>query len=190
MTLLFSQSYYCVAPVNCCRVETRDTALFPSAFPQTFIFTKWASDSRICTLEGIFRCLCLCSILFVRSSEWSKMVWKKKSYKNRWAPFLLFSYLQRSVGKNLGSNENYYVNRDLNNGYDICFQICMRWNSHIDNLNCKYKPFPGCIQLMENKHKHTAICSGYDLHWQLLTENIICPLGLLPFYCSDYSHII
>lgn len=43
---------------------------------------------------------------------------------------------------------------------------------------------------MENKHKHTAICSWHDLHWQLLTENIICPLGLLPFYCSDYSHII
>lgn len=39
---------------------------------------------------------------------------------------ILFSYLQRSVGKHLESNENYCVNRDLNNGYDIGLQICMR----------------------------------------------------------------
>lgn len=37
---------------------------------------------------------------------------------------------------------------------------------------------------------NTLICNSYDLQWQLLVENIICPLGFLPFYCSNYSHII
>lgn len=42
----------------------------------------------------------------------------------------------------------------------------------------------------KNKHKYTGICNWNDLQWQHLIENIICPLGLCPFYFSLNSCII
>lgn len=36
---------------------TSDTALFPSVFPQTLVFAKWTADSKIYSVQGIFKCL-------------------------------------------------------------------------------------------------------------------------------------